>query len=68
MHSLIVETALDSVFRREWANLSPSDRRLVTLDCQQNGVQDFVEYQQSIGRGNLQTYANCLRVGMREEA
>ncbi len=67
MHARLIETALASVFLREWQMLPEDDRSLVIRDCSENDVPDFVEYRQSIGKGNLQTYANTLRVGLRKD-
>lgn len=61
--------ALHQVFGAEWEALSLSDRALIIRDCtEEGGVQDFVEYRDNIGTGNLQSYAEVMRVRFRKAA
>lgn len=55
--------ALAYVFGQEWIDLSRTDQALIVRDCTEDGgVQDIQQYRRNIGRGNLQAYAECLRV------
>lgn len=61
--SLVLD--LVSAFGKEWHALTRADRQNVAEDCalaiQEDGC-DVSEYRRRIGRGNLQAYADCLRV------
>lgn len=55
-----------AAFGNEYRNLSREDRRRVTEDFTAAWTEDGCnahEYRRRIGRGNLQSYADCLRVG-----
>ena len=65
---LIVET-LARVFGAEWSALSSSDQALIVRDCcEDGGVDNYREYRANIGAGNLQAYANTMRVRFGREA
>ncbi len=55
--------ALDFNFGREWLRLSAADQALILRDCTEDGgVDDVQQYRRNIGTGNLQAYANTMRV------
>lgn len=59
--------ALAIVFGQEWAMLSPSDKTLIVRDCTDDGKGiDLAEYRSNIGIGNLQSYAEVMRVRYRK--
>ncbi len=58
-----IATALESVFGHAWHSLTFADQQLIVKDCTEDGgVQDFAAYRRNIGTGNLQSYANVMRV------
>lgn len=55
--------ALAGVFGLEWDRLSESDKALIIRDCtEEGGVSDLRVYRRNIGTGNLQSYADVMRV------
>lgn len=57
------EHSLVDLFGHEWLALSKADRLLIIRDCtEDDGVDDLAEYRANIGRGNLQSYADTMRV------
>lgn len=59
--------SLASVFGHAWLQLSEADKTLIVRDCTEDGgVSDLAEYRSNIGTGNLQRYADTMRVRFRQ--
>lgn len=68
-----LRSGLAWVFGREWEALSPDDRELIIRDyTEEGGVSEFrpslERYARNIGWGNLQKYAEVMRVRFNKKA
>jgi len=68
MKSNDLRFALGYNFGQDWHDLSDADQALIVRDCTEDGgVDDIPQYRRNIGRGNLQSYADVMRVRFRHK-